>query len=372
MQNQNIDYLIDSAKMFYLNNFLQLLPRYTDTAQLINANSHQAKSYIAIIADIQLIFQANSKRELFYLKLYELINRISGCLEDFTHKEYEYFSNTKIRRLLVLHNQPLNWREILIQLRAFFAMIYAQLFQLTNLMFKHLNESLFSNNQEMYYGLIQTMSFPSFFQLLFEDDISKMLNYKINEIDLPQLTTDNQIYHYAKFVSLIITPLYELSKTSLDDIEPLIIFTLLSYHQGDLKDSQKGFIKKYSELIVSLIQYDQKASNWEAYSLMKIFTQMQLINMNFLTEFQNSILKAFEGINVNVCLNKGKSKKSNEKADYQSMMYDKEIFKMKELIYFLKSLKWIDTKRVITLEAKFKNYIVDIQVEGKAKVLSDK
>lgn len=375
MERQSIDYLIDSAKQFYLNNFLQMLSRYTDSTQLINISNHQTKTYKTIIADIQLIFLENKEKELFYLKLFEFINRISGCLED-SHSSLngsEYFSNIKIRRLLILHNQPLNWREILIQLRSFFSMIFVQLFQLTNLMFNSLIDSLLSNNQEMYFGIIQSMDFFTFYQLLFEVDISKMLNFKINEINLPQLTTDCQIYNYSKFISLIIKPLLECSKKSQDDMESLIILTFLSFHQNQINNLHKQFIRKSTEMILSIVYFDQKASNWEIYILMKIFTQIPTKSTDFLNEFQGNILKVLESMNMSAFLSKikGGGMKTKQKGkNVLQLVYEKDIWKLNELIYFVNSFRWIEIERVSNLKTQFKKLIVTIN-EVKAKELSN-
>lgn len=346
---------LETAKSFNKEKFLTI-NRSISSIESMGVTKHLKQEYLYILNKARDVFQLTESREIpnrFFVELFNLINLITGALEDVSSEDINYYNSTSIQKFLIsLHNTH-NPIENLFKLRAYCGIIFLQLYTVVNRMISVLSTSLAENcDMEMYYGLIQHNNFTDFYNLIFLCDLDQLFDTRTNSTKMQMLRTDIEIYEYAYFVSSISEILYDETLKAyleIDIINRILLMIFLSngnyvfISEDSKKQNYNDFIKGCLMEIFTKADFRGKVENWMLYKIMKIFSMNYKINSEFLSyvrvEILAMILSQCEDLPVR-CNNRN----NRERPEVWKERLRNEISKYKTFLKLVLNFSWLELK----------------------------
>ena len=265
-----------------------------------------------------------------YSEIYDLIMRIHSLLNNYKLNKYD-IDKYKID----IQKNTGNPYEILLLLQHFLGSLSIISHLMCCYIIDKYSYCFFNDNIQEYYGYLQLDNNLSSFQdIIFKPNFQKMNNFaienwdKFEENNYPILNNDVDILKLLYFFSIINDNLFGISYN-----DNLIFFLLLSYiNKGELNEDIISYIKDFISKFGEYNFDDENQNNNLCYRITKILYSDCDININFIIEYENSLIPILEN----------ELKNSLQ----QNRNYNNEVIKKRRdnILLFLENFFWVNNK----------------------------
>ena len=265
-----------------------------------------------------------------YSEIYDLIMRIHSLLNNYKLNKYD-IDKYKID----IQKNTGNPYEILLLLQHFLGSLSIISHLMCCYIIDKYSYCFFNDNIQEYYGYLQLDNNLSSFQdIIFKPNFQKMNNFaienwdKFEENNYPILNNDVDILKLLYFFSIINDNLFGISYN-----DNLIFFLLLSYiNKGELNEDIISYIKDFISKFGEYNFDDENQNNNLCYRITKILYSDCDININFLIEYENTLISFLEN-DIKISLQ-------------QQRNYNNAVIRMRKdnILLFLENFFWVDNK----------------------------
>ena len=284
---------------------------------------------------IKIIYENRDedKNETFtkiYSEIYDIILRIHSFLNNYKLNKYDI-----VKYKIGIQKNTGNPYEILMQIQHFLGSLSIISHLMCCYLIDQYSYCFFNDNIQEYYGYLQlNITLSSFQDIIFKPNFEKINNFVIENWDkfeknnYPILNNDVDILKVLYFFSLINDNLFGINYN-----DNLIFFLLLSYiNKGELNEQINSYIKDF---ILKFGQYnfdDENQNNNLCYRITKILYSDCDININFLIEYENTLISFLEN-DIKISLQ-------------QQRNYNNAVIRMRKdnILLFLENFFWVDNK----------------------------